>query len=142
MTSTGPPWSRFQRWRAAAGNDSWPDDDTRYFWTSAMDPPYRRQCDSQVASQADEAICLFDEPSDIRWSHPLTAEAIQVVVGRPTGHRASLSDVDGHVVLPGLGDQFAHWGHTNALQVITDVCLRQLRCVSGQHNADSVTDLQ
>ena len=102
----------------------------------------RRDRDSPVASQADEAICLFDEPSHIRWSHPLTAEAIQVVIGRPTGHRASLSDVDGDLVLPRLGEQVADRWHTKALQSLPDVRLGQLRCVSSKHESDGVTHLK
>ena len=83
----------------------------------ARHPPERcRPANSPAAaSQADEAICLFDEPSYIRWSHPPAAESSQVIVGGPTGHRASLSDVDGHLMLAGLGEQVAGWWYTNTL---------------------------
>lgn len=58
-----------------------------------------------VASDGDEAIGVLDEPGDVDGRHPLRAELGQVVVGRPTGDRASLSDVDRNVVLAGLGEQ-------------------------------------
>jgi hypothetical protein len=110
----------------------------------ARHPPERcRPANSPpAASQADEAICLFDEPSDIRWSHPLAAESGQVIVGGPTGHRASLSDVDGHLMLAGLGEQVADWWYTNTLELLADGGLDQLRCIPSEHDADRVTHLQ
>lgn len=108
----------------------------------ARRPPAQFRATCQDASQADEAIRFFDETSDIRWSHPLASERRQVIVSRPTGDSASLSDVHRHFVLPGLGEQVAKRWHAKALDSFANVGLHQLRGVSGQYEADCVTHFQ
>ena len=80
---------------------------------------------SLKASDADEAVGGLDEPSNIGWSDPLSADRRQVFVGRLTGDRTSLSNVDRQVVLLSLGEQVAHGWHADALQAVAHVGLEQ-----------------
>jgi hypothetical protein len=70
------------------------------------------------ASDADEPVGGLDEPRDIGWRDPPSADRHQVFVGRLTGDRTSLSNVDGHVVLPCLGEQVADGRHADALHAV------------------------
>lgn len=94
------------------------------------------------ASDADEPVGGFDELSDIGWCDPLSADRHQVFVGRLTGDRASLSNVDGQVVLPRLGEQVADGWHTDALQAVAYDGLEQFGGVPGKYDTDVVTDFQ
>ena len=94
------------------------------------------------SSEADEPIRLLDETGDVRWADPLSAERPEILVGRPTGDRASLSDVHRHFVLPNLGEQVAHRRDADTLETFADVSLQQLGGVAGQHHPNGVTDLQ
>jgi hypothetical protein len=97
---------------------------------------------SPFFSEADDAIGVFDEPSDIRWSHPLAAEELQVVVGRPTGNRAPLSNVDRHLLLPRLREEVPPGWQANALHLLTDCRLDQFGRVSSENNSDRMTHLE
>ena len=70
------------------------------------------------ASDADEPVGGLDEPRNIRWCDPLPSDRRQVLVGRLTGDRTSLSNVDGQVVLLRLGEQVADGWHADALQAV------------------------
>jgi Glyoxalase-like domain len=94
------------------------------------------------ASDADEPVGGLDKPSDIGRCDPLPADRRQVFVGRLTGDRTRLSDVDGQVVLPRLGEQLASWWHTDADKAVAHARLEQFGCVAGEHDTDIVTDLQ
>ena len=61
-----------------------------------------------MPSDTDEAIGFFDQAGDIWWGHPLSADGGEIVIGRPTGDRAALSDVDRHLVITGLRHQLAY----------------------------------
>jgi hypothetical protein len=91
-------------------------------------------------SDADEAVGGLDEPSNIRWCHPLSADRRQVLVGRLTGDRTPLSNVDRHVVLLRLDEQLAHGRHADTLQAVTHGGLEQFGGVPGKYQADVVTD--
>jgi hypothetical protein len=65
--------------------------------------------------KTDDAIRIFDQPSDIGWSYPDAPEGRQVLIGRPTGDGTGLSDVDRHLVLPGFGEQVPDRRHAYAL---------------------------
>ena len=93
-------------------------------------------------SEADEAVGGLNEPSNIRWCDPLPADRQQVLVGRLTGDRTPLSNVDRHVVLLRLGEQLAHGWHADTLQAVADSGLEQFGCVPGKYHADVVTDFQ
>jgi hypothetical protein len=66
----------------------------------------------------------------------LTADGGQIVVGRLTGDRARLSNVDGYLVLPHLGEEVSGGWHTETFQAIADVALEQFGGVSDEHHAD------
>ena len=115
--------------------------------------PARRRPDIKVAasvqtssfveaSDADEPVGVLDEPSDIGWCDPLSADRRQVLVGRLTGDRTSLSNVDRQVVLLRLGEQVAHGWHADALQAFAHGGLEKFGGVSGKYDADVVTDFQ
>ena len=89
-----------------------------------------------VPSDADDAVRLFDQTSDVGWSHPLAAHRHQVIISRPTGNRAALSNVDRDFVLAGLGEQVAHRWDAESFKSLADVGLEQLCRVSGEHNAN------
>src|ERR1700737_757849 len=95
-----------------------------------------------ACSHADEAIRLRDEPSNGRWRHPLASDGHHVLFSHPTGDRATLSDVDGHLVLSGLGEEIAERRNAETFQLLPDVGLRQLGGVAGEDNADRVADLE
>ena len=69
-------------------------------------------------SDADEPVGGLDQPRDIGWRDPLSADRHQVFVGRLTGDRTSFSNVDGQVVLSCLGQQVADGWHADALQAV------------------------
>jgi hypothetical protein len=93
-------------------------------------------------SDAYEAIRFLDETGDVRWAHPLAAEHREVLVGRPTGDGASLSDVDRYVVLPGFGEKVPDRWDANALEAFADLDLQEFGRVTGEHEADGVTDIE
>jgi hypothetical protein len=101
-----------------------------------------RSARPNILLDADEAIRLLDETGDVRWADPLSAERPKILLGRPTGNRASLSDIHRYFVLPSLGEQVAHRWEANALESFADIDLQQLRRVAGQHHADCVTNFQ
>jgi hypothetical protein len=52
--------------------------------------------------EGDNPICLREELRHIGWARPHAVDDLQalLILGRPTGDRASLSDVYGDLVLP------------------------------------------
>lgn len=93
-------------------------------------------------SDGDEPVGGLDEPSDIGWCDPLPADRGQVFVGRLTGDRTSLSNIDGQVVLPRFGEQVADRWHPDALQAVAHAVLEQFGCIACKYDADVVTDFQ
>jgi hypothetical protein len=96
----------------------------------------------QRSLDADKTIRLLDETGDVGWSYPLTAKARKVFVSRPTGDRASLSDVHRYLVRLRLREQVAQGRDAEALEAFASIDHQQLRGVAGQHDADSVANLQ
>ena len=94
------------------------------------------------ASDADQPVGSLDEPSDIGWCDPLPADRRQIFIGRLTGDRTALSNVDGQVVLQRLGEQVAHGWHADPLQAFAHAGLEQFGCVSGKYDTDVVTNFQ
>ena len=58
-------------------------------------------------SERDDSVGPFDEAGHIGWGDPLAADAYELVLGRPPGDGATLSDVDRNRVLPGLAHQLS-----------------------------------
>ena len=91
-------------------------------------------------SDADKSVGGLDQPSDIGWSDPLPADRCQVVVGRLTGDRTPLSNVDRQVVLCALASS-SRTGGTPTPSRLSPAGLEQFGCVSGKYYTDVVTDL-
>src|SRR4029077_9302129 len=92
-------------------------------------------------SDTDEAISFFNQPRDVGWRDPLPDDAGEVVVGCPTGNRASLSDIDGNVVLTRFGEQLAGGREPDPFDAVAHALLHHFGRVAGEDNADGVTDL-
>jgi len=83
-------------------------------------------------SDGDEAVGVLDKAGDVGWADPLRAELGQVVVGRPTGGRATLSDVDRQRVLAGLGEQVPQRWHSETLDRIASLSVEQFGGISSK----------
>src|SRR5438874_13232321 len=92
-------------------------------------------------SDADEPVGSLDEPGHIGWGDPPAGHDGQVVVGRPTGDRAALSDVDRDLMLAGLGEQVPHRRYPDPFDRFADLRLDQFGGVAGQHDTDAVPGL-
>src|SRR5918994_1083055 len=97
---------------------------------------------SVEASEAHDPVGGLDEPSHIGRSDPPPADRRQVGLGRLTGDGTSLSNVDRDVVLSRLGEQVADGWHADALQRVPHAGLEQFRRVTGENDADLMTDLE
>lgn len=87
---------------------------------------------AQGSSDAYEPVRFLDETGDVRWAHPLATEHPEVLVSRPTGDGASLSDVDRYVVLPGFSEKVPDRRDANALEAFADIDLQELGRVTGE----------
>jgi hypothetical protein len=76
----------------------------------------------------------------VGWGHPASVDLREVLVGRPTGDGASLSDVDRDGVIPQLRDQLAHGRHTDALHLLEVVAEQHLGRVAGEEHSGVVAD--
>jgi hypothetical protein len=75
-------------------------------------------------------------------SDPGTLQDSKVLIGRPTGDGATLSDVDGHSVVLELGEELARWRHAEALDPLGVVIQNHLGCVPRQHDGGLLSYLQ
>lgn len=62
------------------------------------------------SSEGENLVDLCDQYCEFWRRDPCSAEFRKVIVGRPTGDCATLSDVDGQLVLLDLGYQLPHRG--------------------------------
>lgn len=60
---------------------------------------------ASAPSECHDSIGLLDEAGHIGRGDPLPADTYELVLGRPTGDSATLSDVDRSPVLPGLAEK-------------------------------------
>jgi hypothetical protein len=72
------------------------------------------------ALEGKHPVGFRSEPCHVRGHRPPAVERSQalLVLGSPTGYRASLSDVDGNLVLFELTQQFSGGGYAHTLQVL------------------------
>ena len=61
-----------------------------------------------VASERHDTIAGGEQPCHLGRAHPPPVDFGQVLVGRPTGDGAALSDEDGNRMVAQLGQQLAH----------------------------------
>ena len=59
-----------------------------------------------------------EQPCDLGRAHPVPVDFGQVLVGRPTGDGAALSDEDGDLMFAQLGQQLARRRHPETLQAL------------------------
>ena len=85
---------------------------------------------------------VWISPRDIGWCDPLPTDCRQVVLGRPTGDRAPLSNVDRQIVLMRFREQLAHGWHADTLQGVAHGGLEQFGGVTGEYDADVGTNIQ
>jgi hypothetical protein len=73
------------------------------------------------------------EPCYVHGHCPPAVERGQalLILGSPTGYRASLSDVDGNLVLFELAEQFSGGGYAHTLQALDVLFDHQLGSVPG-----------
>jgi hypothetical protein len=90
--------------------------------------------------EGDDLAGLGDESGHVRRCDPLTPDSGQVVIGRPPGDGATLSDEDRHGVLLQLGEQLARRWHTYPLHRLTGAGVDQLRRIPGQQQGCGLTD--
>ena len=66
-------------------------------------------------SDAHDPVELLDHAGKLGWCRPARLHPLEGFVGRPTGDCASLSDVDGNVVVEELPEEIARRGDPDAL---------------------------
>jgi hypothetical protein len=81
--------------------------------TSSREPTGRRLPGQEAkvtgdGLDADDPVVLFHHSREFRWREPARLDPLEILVGRPPGDGASLSDVDRHLVLAELSKEVAH----------------------------------
>ena len=66
-------------------------------------------------SDAHDPVELLDHAGELGWCDPARPYPLEVFVGRPTGDCASLSDMNGNVVVEELLEKIARRRDPNAL---------------------------
>ena len=82
---------------------------------------------SSPTLEGEYPICLRSEPSHVWWSRPLAVDNRRALFRRPTGDRATFSDVHRNLVLFELAQQLACGRHPEALQELGVVFDNQVR---------------
>ena len=77
---------------------------------------------------------LLNHLGQLGRSQPVRVQPGQVVVSRPTGDRATLSDVDGDSVVDELCEELARWRNADAFDAVRGRAYRELDAVSGQRD--------
>ena len=86
-------------------------------------------------------VALGEASGDVSWGDPRPVDLLQVVVVRPTGDGAGLSDVDRNVVLAELGKELAGWRHSDAFQPLCRVVEQELCRVAAEDDRHLVSKL-
>ena len=81
-------------------------------------------------SDAHHAVELLRHPCNLRRCDPTRLQPLQVFVGRPTGDRAALSDVDGNFVVAKLLEQLAHRRNADTFDPFGGLARHKLRGVA------------
>src|SRR5688572_17564548 len=89
-------------------------------------------------SEGDDLVRLFDQAGDVGRADPLAADAGELLLGRPRGDGATLSDIHGHHVGSGLAEQLAQRWQAGPLRRFEQLGLQELRRVAGEHDSDLV----
>jgi len=92
-------------------------------------------------SDADDPVVLLDQPRQVGRRDPAAAEPGQVLVGRPTGDRAALSDVDRDLVVEQLPEEVARGRDTDALNAVGGLSRDELGRVAREHDGALLTYL-
>jgi len=89
-------------------------------------------------------VGLCTQARHVRRARPPAIDDPQalLVLRRPTGDRAPLSDVYGDLMLPQLLQQLAHWGHTHPFYALGVVAYNQVRTVPRENHTYLLPDLQ
>ena len=95
----------------------------------------------QPSSEGDDAVVLLDKPGDIGRRRPRSTHTGQVIVGRPTGDRATLSDEDRDSMLQELRQQLPYRRDTHTFEPVRRLLGQQLSRVADKHNRRLVADL-
>ncbi len=92
-------------------------------------------------SKSDDSIGVFDQAGHVRRGDPLAAHAGELILGRPPGDGAALSDVDRNGVFTGLAQEFPRWWHPDAFHPLDHVGKNELGGVAREDHPDLVADL-
>lgn len=92
----------------------------------------------RTASEREDLIRLAAELGRLRRGGPAPTELREILVGRPTGDGASLSDVNRNGVVPELCNQLAHRWHADAVDLIEVVAQKHLGSVTRKDHRDVV----
>ena len=83
---------------------------------------------------ADDPVVLGDHPRELGRREPARPDPLEILVGRPTGDGAALSDEDGHLVFDELREKLSQGRDADALEVLRRLPRRQLGRVAGEHH--------
>jgi hypothetical protein len=92
--------------------------------------------------QADDAVGVGDEASDIGWRHGCPADRRQIIFGDRTGHCASLSNEHRDRVVPRFRHQLANRWDAESLERLPDEWLQHFGCVTQEHDASALPGLE
>jgi len=84
-----------------------------------------------------DAVALGEEPRHVRGCHPASVDLVEVLVGRPTGDGAALSDEDRDCVVSQLGEEFTRRRHAHALHPVRVVVQEKLGRIATQDDSTS-----
>ena len=79
-----------------------------------------------VRSEGHDLVALRKEPRHVGGRHPAPVDLLKVVVVRPTGDGAALSDEHRNGMVSQLGEELTRWRHAHALDLIGVVAKQEL----------------
>jgi hypothetical protein len=86
-------------------------------------------------------ITAGKQPGNIRRCDPAAAQLLKVLVGRPTGDGAPLSDEHWDFVIAQLRQQLTHRRKTSSFELVGVVTEQKLGRVTGEDDGGLVPDL-
>ena len=101
----------------------------------------RRRAWGGAWSEGQHFVCFRAELRRFWRGRPAPIDLRQMLVGRPTGDPATLSDVNGNRVVPELGHQLPHRRHADALHLIEVIPEQYLGSVANKYECAVVAHL-
>src|SRR6266540_673075 len=94
-----------------------------------------------ATSNAHHPVELLGHAGELGRRRPAGLQPLEVLVGRPTGDRAALSDVDRDLVVEQLLEELARGRDAHALDPFGRVARHELGRVTGENDGTLLTDL-